>query len=175
MPWVYIDDLPQPMPSKREVEEIEEYLRRKKKPRFYADENFPEQAIAILREWGADVSTAKQANKLGHPDEDHLAEARSLGRILITCDRHYLDNNRFPLIHCPALVVFDFGSGTRNEIIRAYQCLASIFRAPQFYDRWIKIDAKRDEWTEIVRFHDGSTSWERYRLNERRRQVWMNN
>lgn len=56
--------------------------------------------------------TVKEARLTGHPDENHVAQALRLGRILITCDRDYLDERRFPLIGCPAVAVCDFGSGT---------------------------------------------------------------
>jgi len=175
MPWVNMDDLPIQIPSKREMDEVERYRKMKKtKPRFYADENFPERAIEVLRGWNFDVLTAIDADKKGHPDENHLAEARRLGRVLLTCDRDYLNERRFPLIHCSALVVFDFGSGTRSEIIRAFQCLDLVVRFPQFYDKWCKIDAKPDEWIEKSRFQDGSTSRERYRIFEGKLQVWIN-
>jgi hypothetical protein len=70
-------------------------------PRFYADENFPTAAIEILRRLGANVITVRDARRRGHPDENHTAEALRMGRILITCDRDYLNERRFPLIHCP--------------------------------------------------------------------------
>ncbi len=171
MPWIFADDIEKPALSKKEKEQIEQYLKRRKKPRFYADENFPAQATAILKEMRADVVTVQQLKRSGNPDENHLAQAKRLGRILVTCDRDYLDEKRHPLIHCPALIVFDFGSGTQDEIIRAYRCLYLIFTAYQFFDKWIKIDAKRDEWIEMIRFQDGSTRRERCRIYEGKLQV----
>jgi predicted nuclease of predicted toxin-antitoxin system len=105
-------------PTEREKRQVHEYVRRRAKPRFYADENFPTIAIKILRRLGADVLTVRDLRRHGHPDENHTAEALRLGRILITCDRDYLDDRRFPLIHCPALIVCDFGSGTADDISR---------------------------------------------------------
>ena len=80
-----------------------DFARRKAKPRFHADENFPELATAIPRAFKANVLTMQEARRRGHPDENHTAEAFRLGRVFITCDRDYLDKRRFPLIHCPPM------------------------------------------------------------------------
>lgn len=175
MPWVDIEKLVQhDPPTKREAQEVEDYIRRKAKARFYADENFPAPAINALRRLGADVLTAEKIGKRGHPDENHLAEAKKRTRIFITCDRDFLDERRFPLIRCPALIVFDFGSGTAHEIVDTLDCLSAVLNAPQFYDKWTKIHAKGGEWTEYTRFSDGSTSRSRYRAHNGKFQQWIN-
>jgi predicted nuclease of predicted toxin-antitoxin system len=174
MPWVNIEaSVRANPPRERERREVEDFVRRGAKPRFYADENFPSVATECLRRLGADVVTVKEARLTGHPDENHVAEALRLGRILITCDRDYLDERRFPLIGCPAIVVCDFGSGTAGEIFDTFDCLGGAFRAPQFYDKWIKIDAKRDGWTEFARFRNGSTSRTRQRVYGGKIQEWI--
>jgi len=174
MPWVNIEESVRANPpSEREKREVLDFIRRGAKPRFYADENFPRLATEILRRLGADVLTVQEARLTGHPDENHTAQALRLGRVLITCDRDYLDGRRFPLVHCPAIVVCGFGSGTAVEIRRTFNCLINVFKAPQFYDKWIKIDAGRDGWTEHTRFQDGSASRTRYRLFRGRLQEWV--
>jgi Domain of unknown function (DUF5615) len=175
MPWLDTKDLVTKKPTAREMREVEEYTRRKSKPRFYADENFPTVATEILRKREADVFTVQEAGRRRHPDENHSAEALRLGRVLITCDRDYLNEHRFPLIHCPAIVVCDFGRGSVGEILGTFNCLWSIFTAPQFYDKWVKIDASNDCWTEHTRFLDGSTARRRFRFFERRLQEWSEN
>ena len=49
MPWIFADDIEKPALSKKEKEQIEQYLKRRKKAAVYADENFPAQATAILK------------------------------------------------------------------------------------------------------------------------------
>jgi hypothetical protein len=174
MPWIDLKKVAtDDPPTKGEKRQVEDYVRRRAKPRFYADENFPSVAIKVHRRLGADVLTAYDARLRGHPDENHTAEALRLGRILITCDRDYLDDRRFPLIHCPALIVCDFGSGTVDDIRRTFACLGGPFRAPQFFDKWTKIHATRDGWTERIRHLNGTTSRTRYRIHERRIQEWV--
>ena len=138
-----------------------------------ADENFPVRATAILREYKANVLTVQEARRTGHPDGNHTAESLRLRRILITCDRDYLDERRFPLINCPALVVCDFGGGSDREIRETFTCLGGIFGTPQIYDKWTKIDARRDCWTEYARFLDGTTARTRWRFYGGRVQEWV--
>jgi predicted nuclease of predicted toxin-antitoxin system len=172
--WVNLAELVRQKPAtKREIEQGLEYERRHAKVRFYADENFPPIAIALLRKTGAKVDTARAKGLKRHPDENHASYALKHGYVLVTCDRDFLDDRRFPLVHCPALVVFDFGSGSLPEIRQAFMCLRTVFRIPQFYDEWTKIDAKRDSWTECCRFLDGSKSRSRYRVDKGRMQEWV--
>ena len=56
---------------------------------------------------------------------------------------------------------------------KAIRCLAPIAAAPQFYDKWCKIYAHPEEWTEYMRYRDGTTSHNRYRLFQNRPQVWI--
>ena len=174
MPWVDVEVLAAKNPaSPKEAAQVLEYLTRRARPRFYADENFPPVAVLLLRRMGARVDTVHGKRKTGHPDENHAAHALKHGLILVTCDRDFLDNRRFPLIHCPAIFVFDFGTGSVREIMKAFRCLASAFRMPQFYDKWWKVDARPDCWTEQVRFQDGTTSRSRYRLWRGKLQEWV--
>jgi|SRR5579864_5484631 len=111
MVWVNITErVRDNPPTEKEIAQVLQYRRRKAKARFYADENFPALAVKVLRKLGAKVVTAQEAGNSKHPDENHAAHALKHGHILLTCDRDYLDEKRFPLIHCPAIAVFDFGS-----------------------------------------------------------------
>jgi predicted nuclease of predicted toxin-antitoxin system len=159
--------------SPKEVQEILRYVARKAKPRFYADENFPAQAVALLRRMGGRVETVQEARRSGHPDENHAAYALRNGLVLLTCDRDFLDNKRFPLMHCPAIYVFAFGQGTIQELRAAFRCLASVFDVPQLFDKWCKIDAGTESWTELVRFRNGSILRTRFRFGRRGIEEWV--
>jgi predicted nuclease of predicted toxin-antitoxin system len=174
VPWQNTKNLPVPKLSEKEQAEYENYVRaKKKKLRFYVDADVPRQAVEILREWGFNVLTAGEAGKKGHSDEDHLAEARKQSRILVSRDRDYLNDRRFPIHECPALVVCDFGTGTRDQIMDTFQCLELIESAPDFFAAGVKIDAKTSEWTEIARVQEGYTTRNRFRLYRGERQVWV--
>jgi len=71
--------------------------------------------------------------------------------ILLSCDRDFLNERRFPLVKRPAIFVLDLGSGSDHDIRQTFRCLSTAFRVPQFFDQWWKIDAKPEGWTEYVR------------------------
>jgi predicted nuclease of predicted toxin-antitoxin system len=174
MGWVSAEVLCEKDPPKpKEAQEVLRYLARNAKPRFLADENFPAEAIKILREMDARVMTVQEARRRRHPDENHAAHALKKGLVLLSCDRDFLNNRLFPLIHCPAIFVFDFGDGTVEEMRQAFRCLAQVFLAPQFFDKWCKVDAHRDSWTQSQRFQNGTTARTRCRLWRGRIEEWV--
>lgn len=174
MTWVNIEVLvEQNPPTRKEVQQILDYRSRRATARFYADENFPTPAVQLLRKMGARVQANQEAGLSGHDDGDQIAYAWRNGLILLTCDRDYLDERRYPIIHCPAVFVFDFGSGSTEEMRQAFRCLESALSMPQFFDKWWKVDAKRDCWTEFVRHLDGTTSRNRLRLWRGKVQEWV--
>lgn len=173
VPWIGVEGLGGVPVSPREAREVLLYSSRRAKPRFLADENFPAKAVAVLRSMGARVVTVQEARTTGHSDENHAAYALRNGLVLLTCDRDFLNNRRFPLVHCPAIFVFDFGPGTAREVRAAFRCLAPVFRAPQFYDKWCKVDAHPDSWTEFTRFLNGTTSRTRFRVWRGSVQEWV--
>ena len=174
MPWIDIERvIKENPPSAREIRQVIDYRSRKAKPRFYAYENFPAAVIDVLREKDAKVATAQEMGLCGRSDEDHVAFALKKGWVLLTCDRDYLNEARFPLVHCPAIFVFDFGSGSAEEVELALQCLAPVFQSPQFFDKWWKVDASPSGWTESVRHQNGSSSRTRCRVFDDRLQEWV--
>jgi len=176
MTWVNIEILvEQNPPTQEEAEQVLDYLARRATARFYADENFPTKAVNLVREIGAKVRTNQEAGLNGHDDGDQFAYAQRNGFIVLTCDRDFLDERRYPIIHCPAIFVLDFGSGSSQEMKQTLRCLTGALRMPQFYDEWWKVDAKRDCWTESARHQDGSTSRHRRRLCRGKIQEWVDN
>ncbi|PYQ83025.1 MAG: hypothetical protein DMG03_15670 [Acidobacteria bacterium] len=69
------------------------------RPRIYADANVPAGIVAHMRlrlQW--DVLFVLEDNELRRaPDVRHYQLAQQLRRTLVTMDRDYLDNRRFPL------------------------------------------------------------------------------
>ena len=176
MSWTDIDVVvANDLPPQKQIDEVFDNIAKRAKARFYADENFPRTATVLLRAMRVGVRTAQEVGLLGHPDENQLAYAKRHGLVLLSCDRDFLNERRFPLVHCPALVVFDFRSGSEHEIRLAFRCLKTMIAMPQFFDKWWKYDAGPDGWTVSTRHLDGSTSRERYRLLGGRLQIWIDN
>jgi len=77
-------------------------------PRIYADANVPLGAIGYMREkLGWDVLSVIEHDDLRRArDIEHFRLARQLGRTLVTLDRDYLDDRRFPPEEGAGVVVF---------------------------------------------------------------------
>ena len=76
-------------------------------PRVYVDANLPAGAVAAMRrELGWDVLFVMEHDDLRRAaDAEHYRRARDLGRTLITLDRDFLDDRRFPLDESPGVIV----------------------------------------------------------------------
>lgn len=76
--------------------------------RYYADENIDPAFVAFLRELlGANVASAIGQGFRGRDDDFHFQEARRQGRVLVTHDRDFLDDRRFPFQGIEGVVVLD--------------------------------------------------------------------
>jgi len=76
-------------------------------PRVYVDANLPAGTVsAMRRELGWNVLFVMEHEDLRRaPDAEHYRRARDLGRTLITLDRDFRDNRRFPLDESPGVIV----------------------------------------------------------------------
>ncbi len=76
-------------------------------PRIYADANIPAGLVAFMRtrlRW--DVLFVVEHDDLRRaPDVEHFRLARQLRRTLVTLDRDYLDDRRFPLADSAGVLV----------------------------------------------------------------------
>lgn len=76
-------------------------------PRVYADANIPAGVVeALRRELRWDVLFVVEHDDLRRAsDLDHYRRAREFGRTLVTLDRDFFDNQRFPPDQSPGVVV----------------------------------------------------------------------
>ena len=77
------------------------------RPRIYADANVPAGLVAHMRaRLGWDVLFVLEADDLRRaPDVKHYQLAQQLRRTLVTLDRDYLDDRRFPLASSGGVLV----------------------------------------------------------------------
>lgn len=61
-----------------------------RKIKFYTDEHVARAVVKGIRQRGIDVVSVAETGKLGDPDEDHLAYARTEGRVIFTQDDDFL-------------------------------------------------------------------------------------
>lgn len=84
-------------------------------PRVYADANFPSGVIAFMRaQLGWDVYFVMEHVELRRArDIEHYRLARQLSRTLVTLDRDYEDDRRFPPAEGAGVIVFSAPDETR--------------------------------------------------------------
>ena len=76
-------------------------------PRIYADANVPSGIVAHMRtrlRWDV-LFVLEEADLRRAPDVKHYALAQQLRRTLVTLDRDYLDDRRFPIDVCGGVLV----------------------------------------------------------------------
>lgn len=77
------------------------------RPRIYADANVPSGIVAHMRvrlRWDV-LFVLEEADLRRAPDVKHYQLAHQLRRTLVTLDRDYLDDRRFPLECCGGVLV----------------------------------------------------------------------
>ena len=77
-------------------------------PRLYADANIPSGVIEFMRNvlgWNV-LFVLEHADLRRAPDIQHFRMARQLGRTLVTLDRDYIDDRRFPPGEGAGVIVF---------------------------------------------------------------------
>jgi predicted nuclease of predicted toxin-antitoxin system len=85
------------------------------KPRVYVDANMPGGLVALMRDQLAwDVLFVVEHDDLRRAsDLEHFRRALEYGRTLITLDRDFLDDERFPTADSPGVVVCSAPDETR--------------------------------------------------------------
>lgn len=78
-------------------------------PRVYADANIPAGIIAFMRtRLGWDVFSVMDHDELRRaPDTEHFRRARDMRRTLVSLDRDYLDDSRFPPARTAGVLVLN--------------------------------------------------------------------
>ena len=111
-------------PSKRETTKFKRAFARR--ARFLIDEDLPEALAGALNRRGWNVRTVEDLGLKGRSDEEILAAALREDRMLLTQDRDFLDERRFPRHRNPGLVVLPGGSGNIESLVEALGVLLPI-------------------------------------------------
>jgi predicted nuclease of predicted toxin-antitoxin system len=107
-------------PLRFRAEELEEAGRQlAQKARFLVDEDVDDGLAAALLDMGWNAVGVRGAGLKGRSDEDILAFAHRENRVLVTHDRDYLDDRRFPPHRNPGLIILPRGSPHHGSLINA--------------------------------------------------------
>ena len=174
MGWTPVSQVPGRTATQTEIDEIERASRLKNhRARFYADESLRQPVIDHLRSRGLVVQTAAEAGLRRRSDEDQVAYAWRMHRVLLAEDRDFLNPRRFPIVKMPATVVFDFGTASDRSVLATLTPVGFVWRFPDLYDKWVRIHAHAESWTEEVRYLDGTSGRTRMRFHQGRVEWWI--
>jgi predicted nuclease of predicted toxin-antitoxin system len=98
-----------------------------KQTKFLADESISRDVTAFLREKKLNVKDIFDEGLAGRSDEDVFAFAWRDRRVLLTHDRDFLDNQRFPEHRNPGVVVLPGGDGDQTALGYGVHRVCSVF------------------------------------------------
>jgi hypothetical protein len=113
MPWKKI-----PLLTRKQESDFERKFRGRS--RFLIDHNFAARTREHPKQRGFNAVTARDIKAESKSDEDVLAVAMRDRRILLTSDRDFLDEHRFPAHRNPGIVVLPAASRDYWALITAF-------------------------------------------------------
>lgn len=130
-------------------EQIDEFGREfRKKARFVIDESLGVGVAMALRDYGWNAVYVEEIGLAGHSDEDVFAFAWKEDRVLLTHDRDFLDDRRFPFHRNPGLIVLPGADGSGAGLIEALRSVMSLVGQFREAYRGDKIEITEDGiWT----------------------------
>jgi predicted nuclease of predicted toxin-antitoxin system len=109
------------------TEEAEGTWRAAKQTKFFVDESLGPETTAYLREKGLNVKDVFEERLKGRSDEDVLAFAWRSRRVLLTHDRDFLDDQRFPEHRNPGIIILPGGEGDQASMGYGIHRVLSVF------------------------------------------------
>jgi predicted nuclease of predicted toxin-antitoxin system len=92
-------------------------------PKFYADHNVDQAVVYMLRYLKYDVQTASDIGSQNQPDEFQYKRAYDSKRVLLTLDKDFLDDAKFPFSRTYGIVVLNIDTSIPGEIARALEVI----------------------------------------------------
>jgi predicted nuclease of predicted toxin-antitoxin system len=143
-------------------DEIRDFERQSsKKARFLIDQCLGVEAARVFTRFGWNALFAGDAHLTDHSDEDIFAYAWRDDRIILTHDRGFLDDRRFPPNRNPGVIVLPGGSGATSGLERELARVMLVVAPYRECHRNAKIEVSEDrQWT--IRAWDRSGGKHRY-------------
>lgn len=169
MSWREIPDEPK--------ETVKSFVDRfRKKARFLVDESLGREVATVLNDRKWNVKFVDEAGLCGRSDEDVMAFAWRDDRILLTHDRDFLDDRRFPPYRNPGVVILPGADGKEADLISALAGLLAIVGPFREGYRHSKVVISSDRiWTFIKRNNE-TGAMEKTRLRIRKNgptEIWV--
>ncbi len=145
--------------------------------KFYADHDLDDTIVQVLRRLKYEVETARDISAQDQSDEFHYKRAFKTKRVLLTHDKDYLDNERFPLSQTNGIIIFNIDTDNTSEIARAIEVVDVVLAkiSPILKEKKVLLNSDYS-LTFIKRVWDGcdfSIEKTRYRLDGNGKDVWI--
>jgi Domain of unknown function (DUF5615) len=157
MPW---KKLSQPSPK----EEAELEVEFGKKTAFLVDESVDPAITDFLRKKGWNVKTVSDVGLAGQDDEAMLAAAHRDDRVLLTHDRDFLDDRKFPPHRNPGVAVLPEGGRDFGALSTAVHNMLILVGAHRNFYHATKVEFLADGSLILKRRRRGRDKRTRYRF-----------
>ena len=113
-----------------------------KKFKLCADANIPQAFVDELRRAGILIRTASEDRVVTCSDDDILAWAKRSKRVLVTLDRDFWDDRKFPLQSVSGVVFLDVLPKNIDAALKAFDLIYGTFASSYSLDRWEGMKAR---------------------------------
>jgi predicted nuclease of predicted toxin-antitoxin system len=100
----------------------------------------------VLQDLKWNTTFAGEVGLSGHSDEDVFAYAFRENRLLLTHDRDFLDDRRFPIHRNPGVIVFPGADGSGEPLVAALRSVIPVIGSYRKAFRRFKIHITRTEY-----------------------------
>lgn len=116
----------------------------KRKARFLVDESLGEEAARAIRALGWNVVYVGAVGLAGKPDEDVFAFGWREDRIILTHDKDFLDDRRFPFHRNPGVIVLLGATGQTPVLVNALSGVLRLIGPYREAHRRTKVEITED-------------------------------
>lgn len=146
----------------------------KRKTRFLVDESLGSGAARFLRERGYNVEFVSDVGLAGRDDTDVYAYAWREKRMLLTHDRDFMDDAKFPEHRNPGVVVLPGGDGNVDAMVTGISTALAVFGSgAAIWEKTKSTVSSAGEMTIRGRnLETGKVETDRFRLTREGADIW---
>ena len=145
----------------------------KRKAQFLIDESLGVEAARFIRALGWNAVYVGEVDLGGKSDEDVFAIAWRDDRIILTHDKDFLNDRRFPYHRNPGVIVLPGATGETPGLLNAVSGVLRLIGPYREANRGIKIEITEDGIWSIKGFSKGQVSLQRKRVKfGQKGEVW---
>lgn len=131
-----------------------------KKLKLFADAQFPQPVIEELRSAKISVRSSAEEGLESRSDSDMLQYANKTGYVLLTLDRDFCNDKKYPLQKIKGIIFIDEPPNKQDQILRAFGLVYGCFAKSFSLDFWanLKIRATSEEFIIKMRTWQGKVT-----------------